>query len=49
MAYDNEHCCPPLTDGGNSTLTNGDEQEPLDKCVMIPTRTVEGGQDGDFH
>jgi hypothetical protein len=45
---DDKHC-EPLTSGGNSTLTNGDEQEPLNACVQIPARTVEGMQDADFH
>lgn len=45
--YDNDKCCP-TTSGGNTTIVNGDEQEPLDRCVMIPVRT-EGGQDQDFH
>lgn len=40
--------CEPLTSGGNSTITNGDEQDALDKCVQIPSRT-EGAQDGELH
>lgn len=44
---DDRHCAP-LTSGGNNTLTNGNEQDPLNKCVVVPTRT-EGGQDGQFH
>lgn len=43
---DNENCC--LTTGGNSTLTNGNEQDTLNRVVMIPAR-IEGAQDGDFH
>lgn len=44
---DNQHC-QPTTSGGNSTITNGDEQQPLKDCVMIPAR-AEGAQDQDFH
>lgn len=40
--------CEPTTSGGNSTITNGNEQDTLDHCVLIPTR-AEGAQDGDFH
>jgi hypothetical protein len=40
--------CAPVTTGGNSTLTNGNEQKPLDKCVQVSTRT-EGMQDAQFH
>lgn len=46
--YDNkEHCA--TTTGGNSTVVNGNEQEPLNRVVMVPSRTVQGMQDGDFH
>lgn len=40
--------CEPLTSGGNSNVTNGNEQEALDHCVQIPVRT-EGAQDGELH
>jgi hypothetical protein len=40
--------CEPLTSGGDSTIINGDEQQPLNDCVRIPTR-AEGAQDQDFH
>lgn len=43
---DNDKC--PTTAGGDSTITNGDEQQPLNDFVRIPAR-VEGGQDEDFH
>lgn len=45
--HDNEDCCP-TGDGGNSTLTNQNEQTILDRAPMIPART-EGGQDSQFH
>ena len=44
---DNKDCCP-TTAGGNSTVTNGDEQEPLNRIVEIPTR-IEGAQDSEMH
>lgn len=44
---DNEKCHPTTT-GGNSTITNGNEQPVLDDCVLIPTRT-EGMQDSEAH
>jgi len=40
--------CDPRTAGGNNTITNGSEQEPLNRIVEIPTRT-EGAQDAEFH
>lgn len=40
--------CEPTGDGGNSTLTNQNEREILDDCVLIPAR-AEGAQDQDFH
>lgn len=43
-----EEKCHPVTTGGNSTITNGDERKPLEDCVLIPTRT-EGMQDGEAH
>lgn len=39
MAHDYE----PTGNGGNTTITNQDEQEILDRCVQITTRT-EGQQ-----
>lgn len=44
---DEKNCCP-TTAGGNSTVTNGDEQEPLKRVVEISTRT-EGAQDSEMH
>lgn len=41
-------CCDPRTAGGNDTITNGHEQEPLDRMVQIPSR-AEGAQDSEFH
>lgn len=40
--------CDPTGDGGNSTLTNQDEQLILDRVVQIPART-EGMQDSEAH
>jgi hypothetical protein len=40
--------CQPATQGGNSTITNGNEQDCRDACVQIPVRT-EGAQDGELH
>lgn len=38
--------CEPTTQGGNSTITNGDEAELL--CCDIPTR-AEGTQESECH
>lgn len=40
--------CEPTGDGGNSTITNQDEQTILDRCTQIPSR-IEGAQDGELH
>lgn len=44
---DNENCCP-TTAGGNKTITNGNEQDVLDRVVQIPAR-AEGAQEAEFH
>ncbi|MFD3531987.1 hypothetical protein [Streptomyces sp. NPDC058664] len=41
--------CEPTTSGGNSTITNGNEQDTLDRCVTEVPRRAEGAQDADFH
>lgn len=45
---DNQEHCPTKTAGGNSTITNGDEQEPLNRVVQIATRD-EGSQEAEYH
>lgn len=40
--------CEPTTEGGNTTIRNGNERDTLEDCVLIPAR-VEGAQDQDFH
>lgn len=45
---DNQEHCPTTTAGGNSTITNGDEQQTLNRIPEIPSR-VEGPQDAEFH
>lgn len=47
MAHDNENCCP-TGNGGNSTITNQDEQQILDRVPQIPVRT-EGMQEPGRH
>lgn len=38
----------PVTTGGNSTVSNGNEQDALDTVVQVPVRTA-GAQEGEFH
>lgn len=46
--YSDERCCPK-GNGGNSTLTNQDEREILERTsTSLPVR-AEGKQDGECH
>jgi hypothetical protein len=45
---DNAQCCPTGT-GGNSTITNQDEQEILNRTMQMPKVRVEGMQDSEAH
>lgn len=45
---ENPNYCPATTQGGNTTITNGDEGKGHFETVTIATRT-EGTQDSEVH